>query len=127
MSLVFFDDEVGVAMKDETYNGWTNRETWAWNLLVSNDEYLQEHFVEVLVAQRKELEKQSVGDLRATKYRVGDWLEDAFDEYLSEDDELSRPVELAFRREVGSFWRINWAEIGEHYITMMDEYEWVKV
>ena len=114
-------------MKDETYNGWTNRETWAWNLLVSNDEYLQEHFVEVLVAQRKELKKQSVGDLRTTKYRVGDWLEDAFDEYLSEDDELSRPVELAFRREVGSFWRINWAELGEHYVTMMYEYEGVKV
>ena len=48
-------------MKDETDNGWTNRETWAWNLLVSNDGHLQEHFVEVLVAQRKEFEKQGDG------------------------------------------------------------------
>lgn len=110
-------------MKDETYNGWTNRETWAWNLLVSNDQYLQEHFVEVCVAERTHM----IEGLLATKYRVGDWLQDAFDEYLSDDDELSRPLELAFRREVGSFWRINWSEIGEHYVEMMDEYEGVKV
>ena len=110
-------------MKDEMYNGWTNRETWAWNLLVSNDQYLQEHFVEVCVGERTRMRE----GLLATKYRVGDWLQDAFDEYLSDDDELSRPVELAFRREVGSFWRINWSEIGEHYVEMMDEYEGVKV
>jgi len=117
-------------MKDETYNGWTNRETWAWNLLVSNDQYLQEHFVEVCVGKRQ---AYVLADLNVrpswplTEHRVGYWLQNAFDEYLSEDDELSRPVELAFRREVGSFWRINWAEIGEHYITMMDEYEGTKV
>ena len=110
-------------MTDETYNGWTNRETWAWNLLVSNDQYLQEYFVEVCVGERTHMRE----GLLATKYRVGDWLQDAFDEYLSDDDELSRPLELAFRREVGSFWRINWSEIGEHYVEMMDEYEGVKV
>ena len=110
-------------MTDETYNGWTNRETWAWNLLVSNDQCLQEHFVEVCVGERTRMRE----GLLATKYRVGDWLQDAFDEYLSDDDELSRPLELAFRREVGSFWRINWSEIGEHYVEMMDEYEGVKV
>ena len=115
-------------MKDETYNGWTNRETWVWNLLVSNDEYLQEHFVEVLVAQRKELEKQSVVDLRATKYRVGDWLQNAFDELIYDfQDNDEHESELVLRREIGSLWRIDWAELGEHYVTMMDEYEGVKV
>ena len=111
-------------MKDETYNGWSNRETWAWNLLVSNDQHLQEHFVEVLVAQRRELEKRSVGDLRATKYRVGDWLEDTFVELIYDfQDNNEYESELVLRREIGSFWRINWGEIGEHYMTMMDEYE----
>ena len=111
-------------MKDETYNGWSNRETWAWNLLVSNDQYLEEHFVEVLVAQRRELDKQSVGDLRATKYRVGDWLEDTFVELIYDfQDNNEHESELVLRREIGSFWRINWGEIGEHYMTMMDEYE----
>ena len=115
-------------MKDGTYNGWTNRETWAWNLLVSNDEYLQEHFVEVCVGKRKARREKFYVETEATmKHVVGGWLEEAFMEFIHEDDELSRPVELAFRREVGSFWRINWAEIGEHYVTMMDEYEGVKV
>tara|TARA_B100001146_G_C16163651_1_gene426879 strand:- start:660 stop:1007 length:348 start_codon:yes stop_codon:yes gene_type:complete len=113
-------------MKDETYNGWSNRETWAWNLLVSNDQHLQEHFVEVCVGERKDrCAKGLEYPVVTMKYAVGDWLENAFNELIYEDDELSHPVELAFRREVGSFWRINWSEIGEHYVVMMDEYEGV--
>jgi hypothetical protein len=111
-------------MKDETYNGWSNRETWAWNLLVSNDEYLAEHFVEVCVGERKARRDKFFVETEATmKHVVGDWLENAFNELIYEDDELSHPVEVAFLRHVGSFWRINWSEIGEHYIVMMDEYE----
>jgi len=107
-------------MKDETYNGWTNRETWAWNLLVSNDQYLQEHFVEVCGEERAHMTE----GLLATEYRVGDWLKDAFDELIyGFQDNDGHGAELVLRREIGSFWRINWAEIGEHYIVMMDEYE----
>ena len=115
-------------MKDETYNGWTNRETWAWNLLVSNDEYLQEHFVEVCVGEKRARGEKFPGVLTngVSPYVVGDWLEQAFDEFLDEHH-YDYQVELLFRREVGSFWRINWTEIGEHYVTMMDEYEGVKV
>ena len=80
-------------MKDETYNGWTNRETWAWNLLVSNDEYLAEHFVEVCVGERKARRENFFVETEATmKYVVGDWLENAFHELIYEDDELSHPV-----------------------------------
>jgi len=116
-------------MKDETYNGWTNRETWVWNLLVSNDEYLQEHFVEVCVGKRK---AYVLGDLNVrpiwplTEHRVGDWLEDAFNELIDDfQDNDQHESELVLRREIGSLWRINWSEIGEHYIVMMDEYEGV--
>ena len=115
-------------MKDETFNGWTNRETWAWNLVVSNDPYLQEHFVEVLVAERKARGEKFPGVLTngVSPYVVGDWLKDAFDGFLDEEH-YDYQVELLFRREVGSFWRINWSEIGEHYVEMMDEYEGAKV
>jgi len=116
-------------MKDETYNGWTNRETWAWNLLVSNDQYLEEHFVEVCVGKRK---AYVLGDLNVrpswplTEHRVGDWLEDAFNELIDDfQDNDQHESELVLRREIGSLWRINWSEIGEHYIVMMDEYEGV--
>ena len=112
-------------MKDETYNGWTNRETWAWNLLVSNDEYLQEHFVEVLVAERKARREKFYVETEATmKHVVGGWLKDAFDELIYDfQDNNQHESELVLRREIGSLWRIDWAELGEHYVTMMDEYE----
>ena len=111
-------------MKDETYNGWTNRETWAWNLLVSNDEYLQEHFVEVCVALRKERLASPSRYGGSDEVIVGDWLKDAFDELIYDfQDNDEHESELVLRREIGSLWRINWAELGEHYITMMDEYE----
>ena len=126
-------------MGDETYNGWTNRETWAWNLLVSNDQYLQEHFVEVCVNARRALPRVvpstpgrcTMADLNVTKYKVGDWLEDAFNEMIYEfqDNPINvhdgHESELVFRREIGSFWRINWSEIGVHYLHLMDEYEGV--
>ena len=113
-------------MKDETYNGWTNRETWAWNLLVSNDQYLQEHFVEVCVNARRAHVTTSNPVWPLTEHRVGDWLEDAFNEMIhefQEYDDGGHESELVLRREIGSFWRVNWSEIGEHYMTMMDEYE----
>ena len=119
-------------MRDETYNGWSNRETWAWNLLVSNDQYLEEHFVEVCVEARRALPRVvpstpgrcTMADLNVTKYKVGDWLQDAFDELIDDfQDNDQHESELVLRREIGSLWRINWSEIGEHYMTMMDEYE----
>ena len=113
-------------MNDETYNGWSNRETWAWNLLVSNDQYLQEHFVEALVAERKARGEKFPGVLTngISPYVVGGWLKDAFDELIYDfQDNDQHESELVLRREIGSLWRINWSEIGEHYVTMMDEYE----
>ena len=118
-------------MRDETYNGWSNRETWAWNLLVSNDQYLQEHFVEVCVNARRAHVTTSNSVWPLTEHRVGDWLEDAFNEMIYEfqDNPINvhdgHESELVFRREIGSFWRINWSEIGVHYLHLMDEYEGV--
>jgi phage terminase large subunit len=114
-------------MKDETYNGWSNRETWAWNLLVSNDQHLEEHFVEVCVGERKARREKFYVETEATmKYVVGDWLQNAFTELLYDfQDNDQHESELVLRREIGSLWRINWSEIGEYYIVMMDEYEGV--
>jgi len=33
-------------MKDDTYNGWTNYETWNWKLWLDNDQGTQEYWEE---------------------------------------------------------------------------------
>ena len=35
-------------MTNETYNGWTNRETWLANLWLTNDQGIYEHVIECL-------------------------------------------------------------------------------
>jgi hypothetical protein len=86
--------------------------------------------VEVCVGERKARREKFYVETEATmRHIVGRWLEDAFTEMVEESqyDGGGHEVELAFRREVGSFWRIDWSEIGEHYVVMMDEYEGANV
>jgi len=33
-------------MKDDTYNGWANYETWLWKLWLDNDQSNQEYWAE---------------------------------------------------------------------------------
>lgn len=79
----------------EEYNGWTNRETWAAHLWITND-------------QGTDLEARRV--VRAIEgYRA----EDTLAEWL--DDMLFGEYPIADRdnwlRDIGSLWRINWREI----------------
>ena len=32
----------------EIYNGWRNWETWSWHLIISNDESLSSHIVDMV-------------------------------------------------------------------------------
>jgi hypothetical protein len=85
-------------MKDETYNGWQNRETWLvplwWNEcpIESIEADTKEEAVEVLAEQ----------------------LESLFDELL---DECNIPsVSLIADLLSGATARIDWREIAEHWI-----------
>lgn len=85
---------------DETYNGWTNRETWAFMLYVNNDEGLQESARECVTTAADALQ---------------DWAEMHFtrDGY-TDDTGGSWPDDLAdMARDIGSLCRINWSECVE--------------
>ena len=93
---------------DREYNGWTNRETWAVNLWLSNDEGIY--------SMAREVAAQDV-DVRGGKLypheredAVKDWVEDLLDP----EGELGVWKEQAIMaRDVGSIWRVNWTEIFE--------------
>lgn len=89
----------------ETYNGYANRETWAFNLHWSNDEGL---YLETLRVADTDME---MTDYELGEFVVGYWRE--FIDGYAEETGTPLPEGLKmFDREVGSWWRIDYAEVG---------------
>ena len=89
---------------DETYNGWTNRETWAFMLHVQNDEGLSDDATGVVY--------DAVADPTCRADALKDWAESLFTRsgYADEYGD-TWPDSLAdIAAEIGSLWRINWSE-----------------
>ena len=92
-----------MAENHETYNGWSNRETWALMLHINNDEGLY--------GQARQW-VQDAEDGTAAEF-VEAQVEALLnpDEYRDEFGE-AQPEGLArMAYEVGSVWRVNWAEV----------------
>ena len=108
-------------MTDETYNGYANRETWAFNLHWQNDQGL---YSETL-AQADQYLTDTYGrawpelpedELRGALHGVGEHVVRYWDAVVHEweDDFGERPntgIQM-FRDEVGSWWRVDYAEVG---------------
>jgi hypothetical protein len=100
---------------DETYEGWKNHETWAFNLHWSNDEGLYNmvrEWGEELIRSEDEADSSiSVRDYelgRAVIERMKTFIEDY-------EDDFGAPLPdglKMYRDEVGSWWRIDETEIG---------------
>jgi hypothetical protein len=102
----------------ETYNGWTNRETWAVSLHLNNDEglyydlarILEEAFLEDVDGSTRE------GWIRGVMSAVdslSEWVEEILSfGYWEENGGMPRGIQL-MKEDVGSLWRVNWREIVE--------------
>ena len=90
----------------DSYNGWTNRETWALALNINNDEGLSDMFTELVRDMQGEPD-----------YEVEDAIESRVKSLLirAEYEGVyggTQPAALtAMAEEVGSLWRVDWVEI----------------
>lgn len=87
---------------EETYNGWANRETWAFNLHWQND---QGFYGFVLDYARQALEDSEELSNYGLGFRVLGYVQE-------ELPELSPELWELMRGDVGSFWRVDPDEVG---------------
>lgn len=92
----------------ELYNGWTNRETWATYLWLTNEEYLY---------------KQAIAIVRhpfSGNQIMEDQVSEVF-ELLFDFDNITREL-YSMREDIGSLWRVDWRAIVLHLIE--DAVQW---
>jgi len=93
-----------MACENEKYNGWTNRETWALFLHLTNNEAMYREVLEVL-KDGNEMDR-SLGEDTLHKEKA---LKIYVDELRGELEDME--IVKLLIRDVGSFWRVNWKEI----------------
>jgi hypothetical protein len=91
-----------MSAQDDTYNGWTNRETWAVALHINNEQVWQECVYDRLsdVSSGRE-----AGEI--VKQQVEDWLL---------GDEFDHEAQRDALHDIGSLWRVEWDEIGSAFL-----------
>ena len=101
-------------MTDTTYNGWTNRETWATALRINNDEALLELAQDYTITALNE--HSSAEDCSAVQC-----LAESLEYWLTED--LLTRENIAGNEglwlmlsDIGSLYRVNWRELAEAFI-----------
>lgn len=118
------------AITDQTYEGWSNRETWCANLWLSNDQGLYLMTLELARESLQEAEPHPDGIWdRETNARsiLADRLRDTFEEWEhgeGEYDYTPTPELYKMLRDIGSTYRIDWLELAADWIIgALDEEE----
>ena len=107
---------------DDTYNGWTNRETWALNLWLANDEGLYNMTRERVADALESVDYPSwaVEEYEQKRYRAdraGETVKELWEELTDPDEQLMTcEAILTMTRDVGSDYRVDWYEIGEAWL-----------
>jgi hypothetical protein len=109
---------------EQTYNGWTNRETWGVALWINNDEAWQGNVYdairEALTMQTDELTASKAGEI------IRDNVEQLLtvDGYAEMTGEDHLPANLSrIAEDIGSLYRVDWHEIGASFLRDVTETE----
>jgi hypothetical protein len=117
---------------DETYEGWTNHETWAVALHINNDQGWQQSVHEALKGAREDSDPYSLALTDETRdalaaHRAGQIVKDNVEETLTERlsdyhrGVLDLDVYSIPREDIGSMWRVDWDEIGAAFLSDIEE------
>ena len=93
------------------YQGWSNRETWAASLHLSNTEWLYNAARE-LVARNAGLTGSAWMALEEWCVELIDENRETIDGYGAEYEKHNAALTM-MDREVGSWWRVNWREVAD--------------
>ena len=104
-----------MSMVDNTYDGWTNWETWLTNVWMDNDQKLYEYYGNMA---RKEVLK----DKNSATYKLSLTLRKQFEEWMPEMVG-SHIGGLYLDLLNGAMREINWHEIAGHLIERVEEEE----
>ncbi len=101
---------------EDTYNGWTNRETWGVALWINNEQGWQDSvhdaLREALTMQTDRLTASKAGEI------VRENIEQTLDMLL---DAGQHDTFRNIRDDLGSLWRVDWREIGASFLRDMQE------
>jgi hypothetical protein len=95
------------------YQGWTNRETWAASLHLSNDQYLYTG-ARAAVQNALHVAGEDAG-LYTGANALEEWVtaEVEYDRGQLDNGNDGSAVITMMDREVGSWWRVNWREVAD--------------
>jgi hypothetical protein len=109
-----------------TYEGWTNRETWAVALHVSNDQgwhdMVLESITEAMVGAGEDAaDNNKLGFLSA--HEAGGIVRESVEtlEDALETGDCDVSAVYGVLRDIGSLWRVDWSEIGASFLDALKD------
>ena len=107
---------------ENDFNGWKNRETWAANLWIENDEGL---YVEARNLAMQALRDDQLNAERTLADLLKEWLETLLDfrAYRAEYGADMPEALQIMRDDIGSLYRVDWWEIASEWIKEIREDE----
>lgn len=104
----------------DTYNGWTNRETWATALHIDNDQglhnYRNEMTKEAATEEAYEPFTKRQAEVYCLETNLRAWVEELHNDVFNPEQPPAQEL-LNMFNDIGSLWRVNWREIAENWLS----------